>query len=550
MATTKPPMGNNTVLRAVTAQIDSEIGAARKDVDSEVRELTSRLSIGKRPVPGVSRFTKAAVGTAILVALAAALTLTPARKIFTTDHVSWEVRSIIFVLGSMLAAVPGILRITPMRSISAQAYLITVATAMAAAGSLFVISAGDIVGNDSFEAWSVLPAGAVVATVLFVSAWSLLADRAEGTSGLLGWFTPLASPAAVRMSMLTYVFWIVVLAANRGALEDDESWSSGLLHTIIVVAVVLAVAGGLKIVIVRRDRRVFETWKYSVDESVDRCEAAAARVVMLRMIRSHWLATAAVVARMYRRPYGTKHTPRTGGTIPSATRKLGVHELELSQRSKDTLVGSVIPSLFPRGWMAKRYRAIADLFVQSERRRLGITDPDGVEPPEHCTYNTSVGGLPEAGTRREFCDRVYDGDYDEHLRADTDQAVVDAMRAMVADGAVAEANRAEGRSVDDIVADLVPTGAGTLPAGIVPPGTDGIPKCVSYVWMPEGVDGVEGESVRSHESSIVLRGTEVIMHGVRVDISEPMSADRLRPLSVDSGPAPSDGRDSKASPAM
>lgn len=551
-----------TLLSAVTREFDGEIDRAERRLDGELEVLRHRLSFAERPTPGLTLFVAMVIFASLLAMAGALLTLTPLRGFVTPDRLESGQRIGLFGLGTLAAVLPAALRLTPRRSPSAQVYLTLLAAALAALATALATLSDEIALTPLDRPGQWTPAVAAFLAVVVLSAVSL-AREFRGDRELLGPFACLATKLSVSVALTFYVFGVIVAALNRGVLDPQGAVTgyAGMDLVVLVFATACAaalVAEGLRRIIRRRDRQLVRDWQEGIDESINRSELACARVEMFRQLKSHWLATAAVIGRVTHRPFGREvQTDYQADPVPTV-RKLLMFELELSRESRDAFLNEVIPELAPPGWLREQYRWMAERFMESERRRLGISDPEGFPPPEHCTYpmvSDDLDGEVKHGVRWRFAERVWRGEYDRMLRERTDEALRRAMQTTFLNESVSVASDAvgtDGRSLPTLLGELLPTGPSSLPATILPPSTAAPPRYEPHVWWPADVAAPDSPPGMLGECRYRADGGTVLFHAVRVDISEPVGLDRLRPLEVrDVQPLPySSAQSARGEPLM
>ena len=210
-------------------------------------------------------------------------------------------------------------------------------------------------------------------------------------------------------------------------------------------------------------------------------------------------------------------------------------DLELSERTREAFLGEMMPLLAPRGWLREQHRRMAEQFAESERRRLGITEQQGLAPPEHCTYPLSLESVRRGdaqGFRWRFAEQCYAGEFDALLGEAVDDAVTNAMQATFMDerATVSMASletRAE--SLPSLLGELLPSGDMRLPSGTLPPSTEGAPRFDPYLWWPTDVALPPDAEPSGLTCGYLRDGGSVIFHALRVDVSEPLTLDRLVP---------------------
>ena len=553
-----PDMHRPTLLGAVTREFDQEIRLAGHVVDAELAELRERLSYEQRPEPGVTSFVAYALLVSGLILLGALLTLTPLREAVTVDRLTSDQRIMAFGVLCLLAVTPPILRLMPRSSRAAQVHLILTAAGLSAAVSTVVVLAPQIATSplDRPGQWG--PAIIVCAAVLTLA----LTARARGFRGdreLLGPFAPLVSDFVATAVPIVFTFVLIVAAANRNATASDDAqplaWR--LLAVVLSSTVAMAlVAVGLIWIIRRRDRRAMREWMDRVDEAIDCCEVASARADMVALLKSHWLATAAVLARLTHRPFGRSALAGASRDPICSVRKLRMFDLELSRETRDAFLGEIIPELAGRGWLGEQYRLMSARFAASERRRLGILPDEAFPPPEHCTYPEPPADkdVPvRHGFRWRFAEQVFSGGFDGLLRERTDEAMRRAIQATFMNEDVSVAAGSDGLDAQPLpvlLGELLPTDAKTFPAGMLPPSTEAAPAYEAFVWWPTDMAVPDGKPTPSLMCSYVPDGSTVLFHAVRIDISEPVDMERLLPLRPPGAAAPPDAAPPDAVPPL
>ena len=547
-----------TLLGAVTREFDQEIRFAGHVVDAELAELRERLSYEQRPQPGVTSFVAHALLVSGLILLGALLTLTPLREAATVDRLTSDQRIMAFGVLCLLAVTPPILRLMPRSSRAAQVHLILTAAGLSAAVATVVVLAPQIATSPLDQPGQWGPAILLCAAVMTLA----LAARARGFRGdreLLGPFAPLVSDFVATAVPIVFAFVLIVAAANRNATTSDDAqplaWR--LLAVVLSSTVAMAlVAAGLIWIIRRRDRRVMREWMDRVDEAIDCCEVASARADMVALLKSHWLATAAVLARLTHRPFGRCALAGASRDPVCSVRKLRMFDLELSRETRDAFLGEIVPELAGHGWLGEQYRLMSARFAASERRRLGILPDEAFPPPEHCTYPEPPADedVPvRHGFRWRFAEQVFSDGFDGLLREQTDEAMRRAMQATFMNEDVSVAAGSDGLDAQPLpvlLGELLPTDAKTFPAGMLPPSTEAAPVYEAYVWWPTDMAVPEGKPTPSLTCSYVPDGSTVLFHAVRIDISEPVNMERLLPLRPPGAAAPPDAAPPDAVPPL
>ncbi|WP_419841671.1 hypothetical protein [Candidatus Poriferisodalis sp.] len=533
-----------TLLAEVTRQFDEEIERSERDVEHHIGLLQQHIDPKTRPEPGVTSFVAYALLASVLIGAGSLLTLTELREVFTPDRLSEDQRITSFLLLSLAATVPPMLRLTPSRSWSAQIRLTLVAAVYAGTAAVTVVAASAIEQSWLSRPGQWMPAITVVSSVmaLAIAAWVRGFAGDSGFAGDRGLLGPLAALVGDRVAgavPFVYAFVIAVAGLNFDAtaptIFEDRSWR--LLTVLLTVAVAVAVAtGGLVLLIRRRDRQQVSAWRDRIDELVDECEAAAARTAALETLKAHWLTTAAVVARLLHRPFGSHHAAAPPQDPTPAVRKLLMFDLQLTDETRDAFLGELLPELAPSGWLREQYRRMSSRFVSSERTRFGIGADGFMPPPEHDAYPMPLDSVLRGegtGPRWRFAQRVYSGEFDPLLHETALDALNRAMaKTFMSDRITVSLGRSgTGRqTLPQLLGELLPAGEKRLPSGTLPPSIEAPPEYESRVWWPEAVAMPEGEAPAEHRCRDLRAHGTVLFHAVRVDISEPVDLKRLTSL--------------------
>lgn len=527
-----------SLLTEVTQQFDDEVRRSEQDVDLHVGMLRDQMRHENRPEPGVTSFVAYALLASVLIGVGSLLTLTGLREVLTPDRLSEEARIVSFLLGSLAATLPPVLRLTPSRSWSAQVRLTLVAAGYAGTTAAVVVAAPAIEASFLDRPGRWLPAGAVVMIVmsLAIGAW---VRGFAGDQALLGPLVPLVGDRVAGVVPFAYAFGIAVAALNfdatAPAIFESRNWR--LLTVLLAVAIGVAIAtAGLVRLVRRRDRRQVRDWEQRIDELVDGCELGSARTAALEVLKAHWLTTAAVVARLIHHPFGSHRAAAPPHDPAPAVRKLLMFDLELTDETRDAYLGELLPELAPSGWLREQYRRMSSQFVSSERSRFGIGADGYMPPPEHCTYPMSLESVTSAqgsGSRWRFAERVYAGDFDSALHEAAEEALSRAMAAtFMSEQTVVTLGPADAgrQSLPQLLGELLPAGEARLPSGTLPPTTEAPPEYQSFVWWPEAVAMPPAHAPASHQCRHLRAQGTVLFHAVRVDISEPVGMERLTPI--------------------
>lgn len=530
--------GKASLLTQVTGQFDAEIERSERDVERQIGLLHARMRHENRPEPGVTSFVAYALLASVLIGIGSLLTLTGLREAITPDRLSEQSRVVSFLLLALVATLPPVLRLTPSRSWSAQVRLTLVAAIYAGTAAAVIVAASAIEESPLDRPGQWLPAGAVVLIVmsLAIAAWirGFAGDRA-----LLGPLAALVGDRTAGAVPFAYAFVMVVAALNfdqtAPAVFENRNWR--LLTVLLAVAVAVAIAtGGLVRLVRRRDRRQVSEWRERIDELVEGCELGSARTAALEVLKAHWLATAAVAARLVHRPFGSHRAEALPHDPASAVRKLLMFDLELTDETRDAFLGELLPELASSGWLREQYRRMSSQFVSSERSRFGIGADDHMPPPEHCTYPMSLESMLSnggSGPRWRFAERVYAGDFDSLLHESAEGALGRAMATtfMSEHVAVSLAPADAGRqTLVQLLGELLPAGEVRLPSGTLPASTEPPPEYQSFVWWPEAVSVPPKHRTTTHQCRHLRSQGTVLFHAVRVDISEPVGIERLTPI--------------------
>lgn len=529
---------NASLLTEVTGQFDAEIERSERDVERQIELLHARMRHENRPEPGVTSFVAYALLASVLIGIGSLVTLTGLREVITPDRLSEQSRVVSFLLLALVATLPPVLRLTPSRSWSAQVRLTLVAAVYAGSAAAVIVAAPAIEESPLDRPGQWLPAGAVVLIVmsLAIAAWirGFVGDRA-----LLGPLAALVGDRTAGAVPFAYAFVMAVAALNfdqtAPAVFENRNWR--LLTVLLAIAIAVAMAtGGLVRLVRRRDRRQVSEWRQRIDELVEGCELGSARTTALEVLKAHWLATAAVAARLVHRPFGSHRAEATPHDPASAVRKLLMFDLELTDETRDAFLGELLPELASSGWLREQYRRMSTQFVSSERSRFGIGADDHMPPPEHCTYPMSLTSMMSnggSGPRWRFAERVYAGDFDSLLHESAEDALGRAMATtFMSEHVAVSLGPADARrqTLAQLLGELLPAGEARLSSGTLPASTESPPEYQSFVWWPEAVSVPPKDMTTMYQCRHLRSQGTVLFHAVRVDISEPVGIERLTPI--------------------
>ncbi|WP_419552444.1 hypothetical protein [Candidatus Poriferisodalis sp.] len=527
-----------TLLAGVTRRFDLENELCDERIRALLRDFRDHLRPDSRPEPGVTTFVAYALLGAVLLGLGALVTLTSLRDVLTPDHLPESARLAAFGLISLLATLPPVLRLTPGRSMSAQVRLTLVAAAYAAAATTLLVMARPLEESflDKPDRW--FPAAVVIAAVVGLTITARFREF-SGDRSLLGPLAPMVSTTAISVVLLAYIFVMAVAALNyklsAPAVFEERNWR--LLTVLLTTAVTVAgVTGGMIRHIRRRDRRSVRAWKSSVDSYVDQLEQASVRSSVLATMKVHWLASAAVLSRLLHRPFGAGIDRTEVGDPRSPVRKLLILDLDLTDDTRDGFLAELLPLVASRGWLGEQYRRMAGRFTEAERAYYGVSAEREVPLPEHDTYPAAPESARTGegvGPRWNFARRVYDGAYDGLLRSAADEAVAQAMRVTFMNERAAvtvDAAAGEERTLPALLGELLPEGEDRLPPGSLPPRAQAPPQYTPYVWWPADVAVPVGKPGADRTCRYLRDRGTLLVHAVRVDVSEPVEVEQLVPV--------------------
>ena len=532
-----------TLASELSREFDAETVRCRQRVTDTTQMLGRHLSTGKRPTPGVVPFIPQALIAAALIGIGALLTLTAVRETVTPDRLSGATRVMLFGFATLAAAAPLILTLISCRSMRAQTRLTLVAGGFAAA------AAATAVMSDQIHRSSLDRRGFWLPAVLVIVCFVVLAVTARvrgfrGDEELLGPLWPLVTPTAVNVSVLLYVWGLAVAGLNYDmtapAAFEERSWRL-LVVLLSAAAAVLFTAAGLRHLVRNKDRREVREWRVDLVGLVEQCEEYSVRADIMTHLRNHWLVTAATLATLIHRPFGTP--PAAGSALPptSGLRKAQFREFDAAESTRDAFNGELLPRLAPRGWLNARYRSMTDRFLGAEEARLGIRGRERLPVPEHCTHPmASVRPATEGSRRWQFAVDVCGGVHDRFLADQADAANAAALHAAFARGAseiVDDASPTAGNSrrgtIPEVLGELLPDPE-TLPrfpAAWLPPHPAGGPPFETLMWWPEDVPAPElPDSTRPQPPTPTTRLSDRLMfQAIRIDVSQPLNTSRLGP---------------------
>ena len=529
-----------TLLAGVTRRFDLEKDRSDGRTGALLRDFQDHLRSENRPEPGVTTFVGHALLAALLLGLGALLTLTGLREVLTPDHLPESARVAAFGLFSLFAALPPVLRLTPSRSMAAQVRLTVVAAVFAAAATTLLVMARPLEESflDAQDRWS--PAALVIAVVVGLTITARLREFI-GDRSLLGPLASLVSDKAISVVLVAYVFVMAVAGLNYGltapAAFEQRDWR--LLTILLVTAITVATVTGAMVRRIRqRDRRSVRAWRSGVDSYADQLEQCSIRSSVLATMKVHWLASAAVLSRLIHRPFGVSLHHVEVSDPRSPVRKLLLLDLNLTDDTRDGFLAELLPLVAPRGWLGEQYRRMAERFSEAERAHYGISAERELPPPEHDTYPSALESARTGdgvGPRWKFTRKVYDGAYDALLRNAADEAVAQAIRVTFMNERAAvtvDSAAREERTLPMLLGELLPAGEERLPAGSLPPRAAAPPQYASYVWWPADVAVPASKNGAERTCHWRRDRSTLMVHAVRVDVSEPIEVEQLVPAAA------------------
>ena len=571
-----------SLLQDVTCRFDEQIAEASSATDNAIAELDREIS--GQPRTGLSAFLKHAPWVAGLIAAAAVLTLTSARDWATPDGRGEVVRVALFGLVSLAATVPSVLRlmvggpIALAKPKAAQVRLPLLAASYV--GAFFVVwfsrefIAREVRRIDPDALGGVarlIPAAVVVSVVLVLALVSRNRVPADNKAllGKAGW---LASGRAAFAALVAYVFVVVVAALNMDEVASalDQDTSAAFTVLLLSAAALAAVAVGLRLLAPRLNRTRLRVWQGQVCRRVDACELACVRSAALSLAKSHWLVTAAAAARLVHRPFGTDPATSQPDDPDSAVRKLSLLDVELAVETERDVLREFRREAVSPGWLREQFGRMSQAFMHSDQPPFGTGADGGLTPPEHCTEPMALASVLNGegtGPRWRFAQRVFAGDYDSLLHESAQAAMYRAMEETAGSAVICEASGGAAsirRPLAEVLGELLPRGDTQLVSGALPLSTEPAPEFRSVVCWPKAVAVPEASATPTHRCGTVRERGTVLLHAVRVDVSEPVALDRLMPPArpdalVADGPAddgagaavaPSDPLDDPDAPLM
>ena len=534
------------LLLSVTQAFDSELRKAGSQACDNVKQLSEYLSLDNRPLVAVSRHVKTAFAASLLIfVILLATRIKPLNIVLSPDRFPIPVRVGFFLFLSVLATLPAMLRRLPTVSDSTQNKLTFIAIVYAAVLLACVLFASQLSALDYSERpW---PTILIVVLVVSILVWGQTKPF-KATPHLLGAITPLVSRLAPLMTAITYTSIVLVATVNLDTIRDQID-RLGIRLSLILFSFT-GTAFGVTAWLIQRVRRLhrdeLRRWEDECCDLLEEAEIAANDRDVLDKLRTHWLGTAVVLARLINRPFGTVHTSHSMQQIvnvKSPIRKVTTASISL-QEERDVFLQRALPELTPPGWLLEQYRRLSEQYTAAEQLRTGNSD---VPRPEWCAYpvNTATARSGQAhGRRWPFAYQVYKGDFDEMLRHAADEALSEALLKTLHDASVkvvVNVNTSTPKSLTEILGELLPQTDNRLPISILPQQITASPEYEPMLWWPERVEpeacmpnSSEHRSAytrpftpRGYCAHVIQDDGMIILQAVRVDVSSPILASRL-----------------------
>ncbi|SVD27139.1 uncharacterized protein METZ01_LOCUS379993, partial [marine metagenome] len=295
----------------------------------------------------------------MLLAIVALTTLTGLGSYLSFDGFRADSRMRLFILLSAIVATPIGLLFAPRDRRQAPIYFISLLGGLAGLATLLILFTHELrLRIRNYDVIRSFLAVAIVALLVFACIEAL--RRSKGVRGWRGVVRQLALWGAAG-----YGLFMLVVGLNRPEYRPGwlDSYQSKLLATTLAVALVVFLASGVTVSVVRiQDEFRLSEWAEELRWRVGEIREGKKRAQILSGLYNHWLGTAAVLLRLIRWPYGKREagltTDSESSAVPNGEASTGTllkHQetrLTLTDNGRRRFANRAQPSLSPKGWLS------------------------------------------------------------------------------------------------------------------------------------------------------------------------------------------------------
>jgi len=532
-----------TLLGSVTKIFKAEQQRAADRCEHLISDLKAFTKPETRSRTGVTLTVRICFIASVVLAVIAVATLSPIHgQLDLSEYMQALERMRLFIIATVLAAIPLALLYIPQDSKRMQIYLVTMAGVIPGVGAYFYFEAPALLRSTISENNFLdrLAAFIIVAGVIIFSIAALVKPRQVAEQKLRD-----TARKATGATVLIYGVGMTIVGLNlpRARTEWLEDHQTNLLFIVLIVAVAVFLASATASSIAHvRDENHLDQWKGRFQWLVDHTTKAVDDLKIVSALTVHWLGTATVLIRLINRPYGEPTTNTDSTAIqPDPTPevlKMRSLNLDLTAEGREAFLDRASPMLSSPGWLTNQYRRIAHAFVVEGRGRFGARDDGNTSRPEACAYpvelEQALAGQAR-GRRWPFAYQVYNGEFDSLLRQPAEAELAQALLDTFLDdpnscevGSGAHINE----TLSSVFQEIVPEGEPSFPLGVLGDSAAGFTEAPEFnyqLWWPKQIPLPDQTSVipvsgNDHRSA----GSSVIFQAIRVDISEPIRLTDLK----------------------
>ena len=532
-----------TLLGSVTRIFKAEQQRASDRCEQLVSDLKAFTEPEARSRTGITLTVRICFIASIVLAVTAVATLSPIHGFLDLSEYTRALeRMRLFVIATVLVAIPVALLYIPEDSRRMQIYLVAMAAAIPGVGAYFYFEAPALLESTISEGTFLdrLAAFIIIAGIIVFSIGALVTPRQEAEKKLRD-----TARKATGATVLVYGVGMMIVGLNlpRARTEWLEDHQTSLLFIVLIVAVTVFLASATASSIAHvRDEYHLNQWRGQFRWLVDNTTKAVDDLKIVSALTIHWFGTATVLVRLINRPYGEPPTNADSTAlrpdpIPEVL-KIRSLNLDLTDKGREAFLDRASPMLSSPGWLTNQYRSIAHAFVVEGRGRFGARDAGNTSRPEACAYpvemERALAGQAH-GRRWPFAYQVYDGKFDSLLRQPAEAELAQALLDTFLDdpnsyevGSGADINETLSSTFQEIIPETEPD----FPLGVLGDNAAGIAELPDFrcqLWWPKQIPLPDQTSAipvgnNDHQSA----GSSVIFQAIRVDISKPVPLTTLK----------------------
>jgi hypothetical protein len=530
-------LAHPTLLGSVTRIFKAEEQRASDRCERLINDLKSFSRPEARSRSGITLTVRICFIASVVLAVIAVTTLSPIHRFLDLSEYTRALeRMRLFVIATVLAAIPVTLLYIPEDSRRMQIYLVAMAAAIPGVGAYFYFEAPALLKSTISEGTFLdrLAAFIIVAGIIVSSIAALVRPNQAAGTALRDTARKLTGA-----TVLVYGVGMMIAGLNlpRARTEWLEDRQTNLLFIVLIIAIAVFLASATASSIAHvRDEYHLNQWQGHFQWLVDNTTKAVDDLKIVSALTVHWFGTATVLARLINRPYGEPPNDTGSTTIRPDPKpeilKIRSLNLDLTDKGREAFLDRASPMLTSPGWLTGQYRRITHAFVAEGRGRYGARDADNTSRPEACAYPVDMEralARQARGRRWPFAYQVYDGKFDSILRQPAEAELAQALLDTFLDDPSScelESGADVNETLSSAFQEILPEAEPDFPLGVLGDNAAGIAASPDFryqVWWPKQIplpDRTSAIPVSNNDHYSV--GSSVIFQAVRVDISEPV----------------------------